>query len=461
MNGLAEHFASQQKKSLALRSAPVRERKQKLKALKNWIINHQEEIQQAEYMDLAKPASEVDVTEIYPLLTEVRHAIMKLHTWVTPKPIPASMTFIGTKATIHYEPKGASLIISPWNYPMLLAIGPLISAVASGCTVTLKPSEFTPATNQVIGKMIGEIFSSDEVHMIEGEADTASELLKFPFDHIFFTGSPTVGKIVMSAAAKNLASVTLELGGKSPTIVDESANIKDAAEKITWGKWTNAGQTCIAPDYLFVHESKKDALLEEIKHQAFKMYGNKENYASIVNNRHFNRLNDAFKDAQSKGATVYSGGDLNEQNCVIAPTIMTDVNNDMKLLQEEIFGPILPVMTYQSLDEVISYINSRPKPLALYVYSKSRKNQKKIVQETSSGGVVINDNVLQFGHPNLPMGGVNNSGLGKAHGHEGFLAFSHPKSVLKQRIGLTMVKTVYPPYSSLKKKLIALMLKYF
>ncbi len=454
-------FQKQQAKSRELRTGKIAERKQKLKQIKNWLITNQEEIRAAEYADLRKPAEEVNVTELYPMLTEVRHAIRKVKRWSSPSRIATSLTFLGTRARIYNEPKGASLIISPWNYPMLLAIGPLISAVAAGCTVALKPSEFTPHTNKVIGQMISDLFVPEEVTMIEGEADVAAGLLNQPFDHIFFTGSPAVGKIVMEAAAKNLTSVTLELGGKSPTIIDETANIKDAAEKITWGKWTNAGQTCIAPDYLFVHESKKEQLIEAIKEQAQKLYADQANYAAIINERHFQRLESSFQDGLDKGAKVVFGGEFDQEQVRISPTIVTDLNTDMTLLQEEIFGPFLPILTYKNLDEVLKYINDRPKPLALYVYSRRKKNQQKIIQETSSGGVVINDNILQFGHPHLPMGGVNNSGIGKAHGREGFLAFSHPKSVLKQRVGLTIVKTVYPPYTGLKKKMIELMLKYF
>lgn len=454
-------YLSQHKKSLELRSVPIAHRIKNLKALKKWLLTHQEDIQSAEFKDLAKPESEVDITEIYPLLSEIRHALRKIKKWTAPKLISGSLTFLGTQAHIHYEPKGTSLIISPWNYPMMLAVGPMISALSAGCTITLKPSEFTPNTNKIIGQMIAELFSPNEVTMVEGDSEAATALLAQPYDHIFFTGSPVVGKVVMSAAAKNLSSVTLELGGKSPTIIDESADINDAAEKISWGKWTNAGQTCIAPDYIFVHQSKQQEFLDAIRQFAQRMYGEKSNYASIINDRHFQRLTNLLDDGIDKGAQVFFGGESDKDNCVIRPTIITAVNEKMTLLNEEIFGPILPVMTYNSLDEVIAYINERPKPLALYIFSRNKRNRKIIIDRTSSGGVVINDNVLQFGHPNLPMGGVNNSGLGKAHGYQGFLEFSHPKSILKQRTGLTIVKTIYPPYNKWKKKLIALMLKYF
>lgn len=458
---LSSFFVQHQKRALVLRHEPVTLRKQKLKALKNWLFNHRTLIHEAVYKDLAKPASEVDLTEIYPMLTEARHAIRRLKLWTAPEPVEGSLTFLGTNAYVYYEPKGTSLIISPWNYPFLLSIGPMISSIAAGNTIVLKPSEFTPATNAVIGQMITDLFAKDEIVMIEGEADIASVLLEQPYDHIFFTGSPAVGKIVMTAAAKNLTSVTLELGGKSPTIVDETADVQDAARKITWGKWTNAGQTCVAPDYLLVHSSKKDELVEAISAHSKKMYSSKANYTSIINERHFQRLKNAYDDALSKKAVVDFGGDFDPKEKTLSPTLMTGVTDEMNLLQEEIFGPILPVMEFDDLQEVVNYINDRPKPLALYLYTRSNRNKKQILRQTSSGAVVFNDSVLQFGHPHLPMGGVNNSGIGKAHGKAGFQAFSHGKAVLRQRVGFTIVRSVYPPYNKWKKKAVELMLRYF
>ncbi len=453
-------FLAHQKTALALRNGAIKDRKKKLVAIRSWIMANQMALQEGEYLDLKKPQDEVNVTELYPLLAEIKHAVGSLSVWTAPSRVGSSLTFLGTRAAIHYEPKGTALIISPWNYPLLLAIGPLISAVAAGNTAVLKPSEFTPATNRVIAQMIQELFDEEEVVMLEGEADVSSRLLELPFDHIFFTGSPAIGKVVMTAAAKNLSSLTLELGGKSPTIIDETADLQDAAAKLSWAKWTNAGQTCVAPDYLFIHERKKEEFLKEFEARTRQMYGDKQCYASIINSRHYQRLENTLKDAIDKGAVVIFTGQDVAGPLDFQPVVIEKVSDEMAVMNEEIFGPIFPIMTYKHLSEVIDYINSKPKPLALYHYSRSRANKQRILKETSSGTLVYNDSVIHFGHPHLPAGGVNNSGLGKAHGHAGFLAFSHDKSVMSQRIGLTVAKMVRPPYSKFKKEVIKFMLKY-
>lgn len=455
----SELFLRHANSAMRLRHAPLAARKQKLKLMKNWLLTNKSAFEEAVFSDLAKPAEEVNVTEIYPVITELRHAISNLKTWASPKSIKGSLAFLGTSAYTYYEPKGCSLIISPWNYPILLSLGPVISSIAAGNTIILKPSEFTPATNEVLRKLFKELYDEDEICLIEGASDVASALLKQPFDHIFFTGSPMVGKIVMAAAAKNLSSVTLELGGKSPTIVDQTANLTTAARRIAWGKWTNAGQTCVAPDYVFVHRSKSDAFIAELKQHTQRMYFDKSNYASIINERHFDRVRELISDATSKGARVILSGKQAEN--VIDPVILLNVRDEMQVMQEEIFGPVLPIKTYDNLEEVIEFINRRPKPLALYHYSSSRKLKSKVLSQTSSGAIVFNDSVLQFGHPHLPMGGINNSGIGKAHGEAGFQAFSHGKAILKQWLPISIASLVYPPYNGLKKKLIALMLKYF
>lgn len=451
IRGGAEHF----------RKAPVGIRKTILRQMEQWVLGHREEIQQALMKDLKKPASEADISEIYPVLSEIRHTQRNLLKWASPARLSGSLPFLGTRASIHYEPKGACLLISPWNYPFLLAVGPIVSAIAAGNTFVLKPSEYTPSTNAVIRELISALFSPETGILVEGEADVAKELLRFPFDHIFFTGSPAVGRIIMEAAARHLTSVTLELGGKSPTIVDETADLEDAAQKVAWGKWLNAGQTCVAPDYLFIHESRKEPFLRLLKEQTERLYGSEDRYTGIINKRHFDRLNTAIQNALSANATIEFGGEADQEACRIGPLVLSGISDDMDLMEQEIFGPVLPVMTFTSLDDVSSFVRARPKPLALYLFSRSRKNQRKIMQETSSGSMVINDCVLQFGHPTLPFGGVNNSGLGKAHGRAGFVAFSNEKSILKQRIGFTMAKTVYPPYSGLKKTMINFMLRYF
>lgn len=439
-----------------------------LQKLLNWINSNADDIRNAIHADFKKPYPEIDITEIFVVTSEIKHAIKNLENWMKPKKVSTPLTMLGSKSYIHFESKGTALIIAPWNFPFNLAIGPLVSALAAGCTAILKPSEMTPNSSSLIKKMIEEVFDRNNVAVFEGDVDVAQMLLEKPFDHIFFTGSPAVGKIIMKAAAENLSSVTLELGGKSPALVDSKADIKDAAQKIVWGKFLNCGQTCIAPDYILVHHSLKENLLEELKNQLQKMFNpsNKEieaskDYARIVNSKHFKRLQDLHVDAEHKGAKTYYGGLVNEEVSYFEPTILTDLSEDMDIMQEEIFGPILPVITYVDLEEAITYINLKPKPLSLYVFTNDEYTIKRVFRETSSGSAVANDCVLQFLQVELPFGGVNNSGIGKAHGHFGFLAFSNQKAVLRQRVGMTAIKPLYPPYGLASRKIIQALLKWF
>lgn len=458
---IMERFESIRERSIELRSTDIATRKEKLKKLESWILNNRKEIQQAVHKDLQKPFQETEITETFVVLSEIRLARKKLSSWTAQKPVGSSPVYLGTTASVYYEPKGACLIISPWNYPFQLAVGPLVSAIAAGNAIIIKPSEYSEYTSELIKKMCDEIFEGSEVCVILGGVSESQELLKLPFDHIFFTGSPQVGKIVMEAASKNLTSVTLELGGKSPTIVDKTADIKDAAAKIAWGKWQNAGQVCIAPDYLYVHDDVKDKLIEELVIQSEKIYGDRECYGGIISRQHHNRINDLMADAIEKGADIEFGGKSDRDNLRFTPTLLSKVSRDSRVLTEEIFGPILPLITFRELSETVALINSKPKPLALYLFSKSRKNTEFITKNTTSGMMAINETVLQFAHPHLPIGGVNNSGIGKSHGYAGFIAFSNEKAMLKQRRGLTMAKTLYPPYSKFKNFIIDFMVKYF
>lgn len=460
-SNIRDLFERVKEHSVTLRTSTLGERKERLKKIEDWIMNHRAQIHEAVHKDLQKPNQETDLTEVFVVLSEIRKARKNLRNWMMSKPATSSITYLGTRAETFYEPKGACLIIAPWNYPFQLAVGPLVSAVAAGNTAIIKPSEFSENTSELIQKMCLEIFEPEEVSVILGAVKESQELLALPFDHIFFTGSPQVGKVVMQAAAKHLASVTLELGGKSPTIVDESASIKDAAEKIAWGKWLNAGQVCIAPDYLFVHENVKDKLIEELVVQSEKLYGTKETYGGIISRHHHNRINDLMADAIDKGADIEFGGKSDRDNLRFTPTLLSNVAKNSRVMEEEIFGPILPLMVFYDLNEVINFVNQKPKPLALYLFSKKKSVIDRVKKETSAGMMTINDVVLQFAHPNLPIGGVNNSGIGKAHGHTGFIAFSNEKAIVKQRRGLTMAKTVYPPYSGFKKFMIDFMVKYF
>ena len=461
-------FESQREVSMDRRATGYKERAEQLKKIRAWIKENQTLIRAALKNDFGKPEAETDLSEIYPVISEINHTLKNLEKWMAPTSVSSSITMLGTKGKLHFEPKGRSLIIAPWNYPFNLAIDPLISALAAGCTAIVKPSELTPHTSALLDKMISELFNPNEVAVIQGEIDVSQELLRLPFDHIFFTGSPAVGKIVMRAASEHLTSVTLELGGKSPTIIDQSANIHDAAGKILWGKFVNCGQTCIAPDYILVHESTLPELLMELKVGIQKMYDTEyqgieqsPDLARIVNEKHFNRLMEYLPDAESKGASIEFGGNSNSTTYYIEPTILTNVDDSMKIMQEEIFGPLLPIRTYQNLEEAIAYINSKPKPLALYYFGNDKAKQQLVLTETSSGNAVINDCVLHYSHPNLPFGGVNNSGIGKAHGYFGFLEFSNQKGVLKQRIGITNVSLLRPPYGFRTKQLISSLIKWF
>lgn len=460
-------FEEQQAYHPFVRRTTAPERIRKLERLRDKVMERRQDIHAALYADFRKPALEVDITEIAPLKFEIGHVTKALAGWMEPQQVRMPMTLVGTKSEVRYEPKGVALIISPWNYPVSLSLMPLVSAVAAGCCAIIKPSEYTPHASRVIKEIVGEVFDAREVAVVEGEVDVAKALLRQPFDHVFFTGSPGVGKEVMKAAAAHLASVTLELGGKSPTIVDETANLDAAAARIVSGKFVNSGQTCIAPDYLYVHERVQDALVEKLRARIRDFYGEFDaaraasaDYARIVNEKHYARVKRLLDDALSAGAKLTAGGMTDAAHRYISPTLLTEVPMEAQVMEEEIFGPLLPILPFRSLDEAIATINSKPKPLALYLFSSSEANIEKVLRETSAGGCCINDTAIHFLHPELPFGGVNNSGIGKSHGHHGFLAFSNEKSVLYQRLPRSPLAKFYPPYTGTTQKLIDLMLKY-
>ncbi len=461
-------FRLQRKRSIELRQEAISVRKVRLKRLSTWLFANRERVKQAVHQDFKKPLLEVDTTELYPIIAEIRHVLSHLDEWARPTKIDATLSYLGTRSEIRYEPKGVCLIIAPWNFPFNLCIGPLISCLAAGNTAILKPSELTPATSKLVGEMIPEIFKEDEVAVIEGGIEVARHLISLPFDHIFFTGSPAVGKIVMKAAAENLTSVTLELGGKSPTIIDSTANVKDAAKRIAFGKFMNNGQTCIAPDYVLIEEKIQDNFLEELKREVKSLFGENDSitessssYARIVNSKNFQRINHLVQDAVQRGAKLEISGPVNESTRFIHPIVLSNVSLDSAIMEHEIFGPVLPVVTYSKLEEVIDLINSKPKPLALYIFSNNRLFREQILNQTSAGGVCINDCIIQFTHPNLPFGGVNNSGIGKSHGRYGFLAFSNEKPILKQKNGFASPYLLYPPYVPKMKKIVDLLLRWF
>ncbi|HEX8327904.1 MAG TPA: aldehyde dehydrogenase family protein [Hymenobacter sp.] len=466
-NPFQAQFAALRQHAPALRAEGVAARRARLQKLQNWLHANRTAIQDALYADFRKPATETDLTEIWTSLVELKHTIKHLKQWMAPRRVGTSLALFGTRSWVQIEPKGVVLIISPWNYPFYLAVGPLISAIAAGNAVVIKPAEQTPATSALLQRLCEELFRPEEVLLLQGDKEVATDLLKLPWDHIFFTGSPEVGKIVMRAAAQHLSGLTLELGGKNPAVVDATADLRDAAEKIVWGKFLNNGQTCVAPDYLLVQESVQPALLRELTAAIQRAYNpdgagiqQSESLARIVNQHHFARLAGLLEDAQTRGATVAAGGTLDAAQNYIEPTILTDVPVGARILEEEIFGPLLPVLTFKTLRETTDYINARLKPLAQYIFSTDAANRRYLLENSSAGGAGINETVLHFAHPELPTGGVGNSGLGKAHGHAGFLAFSNEKGVMRQRVGFTGIKAMYPPYTPKVRKLVALLVKY-
>ena len=435
-----------------------------LQSLRDAIKQRQPEIVAALANDFRKPESEVLLTEIFPVLQEITHVSKHLKAWMRPQRAAATLGVAGTRASVQAQPRGVCLIIAPWNYPFNLAFGPLVSALAAGNRAIIKPSEMTPATSALIASMVAATFPVDQVAVCEGDAKVAEKLLALPFDHIFFTGSPKVGSIVMAAAAKTLASVTLELGGKSPTIVGPTANLAKAARNIVWGKFANVGQTCIAPDHVFVHRDMANAFNTAMSAEISRVYGASADarelnadYARVVNQKHTKRLIDLIDDAKAKGAQIISGGAIDADEKFIAPTLIGKTTLEMDISNDEVFGPILPIIEYDDIDSVIARINANPKPLALYIFEKDHAFAEHIIANTSSGSVCINITMLQFLHPNLPFGGVNNSGIGAAHGIHGFRAFSHERAVLEDR--WSILHWLFPPYTGFVKRLIALVVR--
>ena len=468
VSAAAQVFAKQKESILALRSEHLSRRIVRLKKLETWVHSNRERIKKSVHADFQKPLLEVDTTEIYPILTELRHTLKHIEEWARPKKVDATLSYIGTRSEIRYEPKGVCLIIAPWNFPFNLCVGPLVSCIAAGNMAIIKPSELTPSTSRLLREMAEEIFEGDVVTVMEGGVEVSKALLDLPFDHIFFTGSPSVGKEVMKAAAQNLTSVTLELGGKSPTIIDASADLKDAAKRIAFGKFLNNGQTCIAPDYVMIEESVKEKFIDHLKEEVKLLFGegkgideNSVHYARIVDHKHFHRIHAMLKDAVERGAKPEILGTIDERMRLMAPVILTNVGVGAKILEEEIFGPVLPILTFKNKDEIVRQINGLPKPLALYIFSRTTEFTEYILQNTSAGGVCINECLLQFNHPNLPFGGVNNSGIGKSHGHYGFLAFSNEKPLLRQKQGWSGPYLLHPPYTKRMKWIVDLLLKWF
>lgn len=427
-------------------------RKKALMNLKNSIKKYRDEILYALKMDLNKSETEAYISEIASSYSEIDFALKNLSEWMKDKRETTNTESMPAKSFTRYEPLGLTLIISPWNYPFLLAIDPIINAISSGNTVILKTSRKASYTSKIVKKLLDENFDRSFIYCVDNEKISNDEILSYKYDHIFFTGSSKVGRIIMKKASENLTKVTLELGGKSPCIVDESANLKFAAKRIIWGKLLNSGQTCVAPDYLLVHKDIKNELLKLMKQTIFEFYGDRalENpdYPKIIDEKSFYRLVYLIE-----GQNIFTGGLYNSKSLKIEPTIINDVDFSNKIMKEEIFGPILPVIEYENIFEIIEKLQKMDKPLSMYIFSEDQNNIDRLTYDLSSGGVCINDTIMHITNPNLEFGGVGESGMGGYHGKFGFINFSNRKSIMIRSNNID-IKLKYPPYSKAKEKII-------
>ncbi|MGC3872173.1 coniferyl aldehyde dehydrogenase [Halomonas sp. GXIMD04776] len=431
-----------------------------LKALRGSLIRHQNALIEAISHDFGRRSPyETRFAEILPTVQGIDYAVKRIRRWMKPSRRRVGIAFQPGRARVVYQPLGVVGIIVPWNYPLYLALSPLIAALAAGNRAMLKMSEFTPATAEVVARLLGEVFEEDRVAVVTGEAEVGQAFSQLPFDHLLFTGSTAVGKHVMRAAADNLTPVTLELGGKSPAIVSRDVPIEHAAERIAFGKGLNAGQTCVAPDYVLCPRERVDELVAALRQAFTRLYPSlvdNPDYTWIVNERQHRRLGDVLDDARDKGARVIALDPADESfegSRVIPPTLLLDVTDDMRVLQEEIFGPLLPIVPVESIEAAMAYVARRPRPLALYYFGYNRAEQRRLMTHTHAGGMCVNDSVLHVAQEDMPFGGIGGSGMGQYHGHEGFLTFSKAKGVfIKQR--LNTARLIYPPYGGRLQKLI-------
>ena len=435
----------------------------RLARLERAIRARRDEIAGALHADFGKSACETELTETIVTLGELRHARAKLATWLTPRSVRTPAVVWGSRSEIRYEPRGVVLIMAPFNYPFQLAMVPLIAALAAGNRAIVRISEKAPHTRAVVAAIIAEAFVPEEVASAGGGIDAAQALLALPFDHIFFTGSTAVGKIVMAAAARHLASVTLELGGKSPALVCEDADLSLAAARIAWGKCLNAGQTCIAPDYALVHESHADAFARSVCARFVKMYGASDgarartpDFCRLIDDGAFARITGLIDASVAAGARIAFGGQRDATQRYLAPTLVTHVDWQMPLMAEEIFGPVLPVVTYRSLDAALAEIARRPKPLACYIFTKSQATAETVLRATSAGSTLVNDTLLQWGNHHLPMGGIGASGQGGYHGVHGFRACSHERAIMRQT-RVSAAPLLAPPFGALTRVMLKLL----
>jgi aldehyde dehydrogenase (NAD+) len=443
----------------ALQDSTAEQRIEKIQRLMKTMMKYREQIYETGKLERGLTPPDMD-GELVMLKFEADFIARNLHDWMTPKPAPASLMTLGKKCYVRYEPKGTVLVLPSWNAPYVIGFLPVLGAIAGGNSIIIKPSELSPHSSALCAKIVKEAFPNGELTLIEGGAEAAQALLACPFNHIFYIGNNHVGRIVMKAAADHFASVTLEMGGKNPSIIDKSADVEDAALKTSWGRMCNAGQACIAPDYVMVHESVAKRFTDALVREISAMYNprgtgfeNNPEFPRIINARHFERIKGLIDDAKAKGAKFEIGGEYRAEDRYIAPSVVTGVTEDMRLMKEEIFGPVIAIVPYKNREEVISYIADRDKPLALYVFSKDREATEFFIRHTTSGSSVVNHNVVQSGtNPHLPFGGVNSSGIGRMVGFATFNECSNPRAIVEEGPPLQDPREMFPPLTDKYKK---------
>jgi coniferyl-aldehyde dehydrogenase len=466
-NTLDTLLAKQKQAQIAQGFPSLAQRKQWLQRCIDLLVDNQEALCKAVDEDFGGRPEHYSLLEIQVTLTDLKHTRKHIAKWMKPerRPVMFPLGLFGGRAHIDYQPKGVVGVMSPWNYPIQLSLVPLAQALAAGNRSIIKPSEYTPKTSDLLQELIGRYFSDEEVAVVTGGPDVGASFSALPFDHLIFTGATSIGKHVMAAAAKNLTPVTLELGGKSPVIVAPSANIEDAAEKILIGKVQNAGQVCIAPDYVFVEESSLETFISCCRNVFSQQYPdpiNNQDYTAIINGRHYQRINSYIEEAAQAGTRIVplSDAEPSETQRKLPMKLIVNPNEELTVSQEEIFGPVLAIKTYNKLSECVDYINAQPKPLALYFFGRDKSEQDFVLGRTSSGGVTVNDLLMHVGQPDLPFGGVGDSGMGHYHGHEGFKTFSHSRAVYKQGfVNPLKLMGALPPYSDKLKKLLKSQIK--
>ncbi len=442
----------------------VAQRRAALARLKKTVLAHREDFHRALREDLGRPEVETDLSELYAVTSLVDYVSGKLAGWTRTERVPSPLTLWPAKAEIRHESKGAVLVMAPWNFPVNLSLSPVVYAVAAGNAVVLKPSEVAPATAELLAKVVREAFPEGWVRTVQGDAETAKSLLEHPWNHVFFTGGPSIGKTVMAAASKHLTSVTLELGGKSPVFLDPTFPVERAAKLLAWAKSMNAGQICIAPDYVLVPRERMGDLVHAFAHALKKLYGDRlvdnPDYTRIINERHWARLQAWHEDALGNCAQVWQPEPADVSKRFFPPTLYLDPNPSCRISCEEIFGPLLPLIPYDKLEDAIAYVNAKERPLVTYVLSENKAFQERTVNETRAGATVVNDFIIHYMHHDLPFGGVNHSGIGKSHGIWGFREFTNARPVVRRRWGVNPTLYLAPPYTGWKKQVVSALLRW-